>query len=235
MIFINFFGRIVKIIQKEERALKKLVLKTIGITLAGIIALGVILFGIFALFSPKTIANVADKMGNYSVSVSFYEKNYNKTESLEDLYGLIVKLDAENDGARTAKYCKIMFKPENSGKVAVFMNKKDSELDKSAVKTKEYVYAKYAIGLASQNTLSKTNECMQVCFNYITADGYTINNPLTMLVSGYASKMEKELLQATLTYISQEESKGLYSNLDSSEISRLIKDKNAIKEIIETK
>ena len=56
--------------------MKKLVLKTVCITLAGILALGVILFGIFALISPKTIANVADKMGNYSVSVFYYEKAY---------------------------------------------------------------------------------------------------------------------------------------------------------------
>ena len=65
--------------------MKKVVLKTIAITLASIVlALG-LFFGSFALFSPITLAKFFDGLGVYSLSINFYESNFNKTKKVSDL------------------------------------------------------------------------------------------------------------------------------------------------------
>lgn len=215
--------------------MKKLVLKTALFTLAGILALGVILFGVFALFSPKTIANTADKMGNYSVSVFYYEKAYEKSNSLEDLYTLIVKLDESEDGARTEKYCDIMFKPALKGEVAVFTSKLDSKTPASTVTTCEYLYGKYAVALCSQTGASKITKLTTVCFNYIEEYGYTENCPLTTAVSVCGKNLTKEQLLTITNAITQKDIEGGFDNLTSLERSRLNSDRIAINRLISEK
>ncbi|MBQ9103671.1 MAG: hypothetical protein IJY57_01120 [Clostridia bacterium] len=212
--------------------MKKLVLKTVCITLAGILALGVILFGIFALISPKTIANVADKMGNYSVSVFYYEKAYEKSESLDDLYTLIVKLDEESDGAKTEKYCEIMFKPANSGEVAVFMMKLDSKNVGAKVTTCEFIYGKYAIALCSQNSIEKCKEMVNVSVNYAKVYGYTENAPLTVALLTCGKNMNKETLQAIQSEISKNDIAGNFNDLTAESRNNLTKDKVYLNKLI---
>ncbi len=212
--------------------MKKLVLKTVGITLACIISACAVLFGIFALFSPKTIAEVADKMGNYSVSVFYYGKSYEKSGDIEDLYTVIVKADSENDRATAEKYCDIMFNPSKSGELALFASKKDGEYPSSAVKTYEYLYGKYSVALASQNTLEKTEKLVSVCFNYIEEKGYTEDNPLTVAIVVCGNKMSKQNLQ----YLSAETDKrlnnGVLDKLSAEEKSRCFSDRNRLYQII---
>ena len=84
--------------------MKKLVIKTALITLASIVALMAILFGVFALFFPKTLATSFDKAGSYGASMYFYEKQYEKSSSMDDLYTLCVKVNPYTDGQRAEKY-----------------------------------------------------------------------------------------------------------------------------------
>ncbi len=84
--------------------MKKLVLKTVLITLASIIGAALITFGAMSIFAPGTVAGFFDDLGNYSASVFFYEKEYIKSGDIDDLVVLIDKAYAENDGARTEEY-----------------------------------------------------------------------------------------------------------------------------------
>ncbi len=63
--------------------MRKLVLKTVFITLAVIIAIAGILFGAFAIFSPKIIGEKADKVASYKVACWAYAKQYDKDKDKE--------------------------------------------------------------------------------------------------------------------------------------------------------
>ena len=63
MIFHFGFGRIIAIIIKGNKRLKKLVIKTACITLAVIISISFICFGAIALFFPKSMAGICEKVG----------------------------------------------------------------------------------------------------------------------------------------------------------------------------
>ncbi len=84
--------------------MKKLITKTALVTLCSILLLLSLLYGVFAIFFPKPLANAFWDMGSYHSAVVFYEKQYNKTQSLDDLHTLCVKLDAHKDSERVVEY-----------------------------------------------------------------------------------------------------------------------------------
>ena len=88
--------------------MKKLVLKTALITLCSIIALLGILYGVFALFFPKTLAKTFEALGSDNAAIRYYEKQYEKTEDLQDLITLCAKLDVYEDTERAEKYLTIL-------------------------------------------------------------------------------------------------------------------------------
>ena len=88
--------------------MRKLVIKTAFITLASILVALAITFGAFVTFAPRSLADFFDGVGNYSASVFFYEKQYIKTESFEDLVELVNQIDDANDGERAEKYLGVL-------------------------------------------------------------------------------------------------------------------------------
>lgn len=84
--------------------MKNLVLKTVAITVAAIIALIAVAYLILALAFPKTLADGYDAIGSYSLSVKYYEKQYNKSGDIDDLAALCVKTDVKSDASRAAAY-----------------------------------------------------------------------------------------------------------------------------------
>jgi hypothetical protein len=93
--------------------MKKLVIKTASITLAVIIGIMALTFGALCLFAPKTVARLFDGAGGYSPSVFFYEKQYNKTQSTDDLYYLVLKLDDQKDPTKTREYLSVFLQLED--------------------------------------------------------------------------------------------------------------------------
>ena len=143
--------------------MKNLVLKTTLFTLLGVLTTLGILFGVFALFFPKNLASVADQMGNYGVSVFYYEKAYEKSGSTFDLYDLVVNLDEKVDSQKSFKY---------SGEL---LTKEDfSVLEKGEnPTTREFISAKYATSAFLSN-------------------GYKEFNPFTVSINQALTKLDKE-------------------------------------------
>lgn len=56
--------------------MRKLVLKTVLVVLSLIIVVGSIIFGAIALFQPKVIGNISEKVENYPVVCWAYERQY---------------------------------------------------------------------------------------------------------------------------------------------------------------
>lgn len=93
--------------------MKNLVLKTVFITLAAVIAFICALYFAFALFAPKTLARFWENAGNYSVSVKYYEKQYKNSGDIADLAELCAKLDVKNDSKRAVEYLAVFTDSEN--------------------------------------------------------------------------------------------------------------------------
>ncbi len=158
--------------------MRKLVLKTVLFTLLGVISTLAVLFGIFALFFPKNLASVADQMGNYGVSVFYYEKAYEKSGNTTDLYDLVVNLDEQVDSQKSFKY---------SGEL---LKKSDfNVLEKGETPTtKEFISAKYAISAFLSN---ESYTAITFCENFVLSNGYGEFNPFTVSISQVLNKLSK--------------------------------------------
>ncbi len=155
----------------------KLVLKTVAITLASVIGALALTFGALALFSPVSIAKAFDAMGGYSSAVYFYELQYNKTGSVEDLAYLTIKIDDDNDTARAEKYLAELIEHKD------FSSLCQSE-EQGAVSSKEFYYGEYALALAKNDKVDKAIETANA---FVVTNGYTDFNPFSVLLFEYGA------------------------------------------------
>lgn len=154
--------------------MKKLVVKTVAITVAAIIVLMAAVYLVFALAFPKTLAGAWKDAGNYSVAAKYYEKQYGKSEDTDDLAALCVYLDAKTDGARAAKYLKLLTENEN-------FNARCEKEDKEGgfrYTAYEYYYGKYAV---AEYYANKIDAAITVAKKAVSK-GYTANNAFYVLL-----------------------------------------------------
>lgn len=154
--------------------MKKLVIKTVAITVAAIIVLMAAIYLTFALAFPKTLAKAWKDVGNYSIAAKYYEKQYDKSGDLDDLAKLCVYLDAKTDGVKAAKYLKLLTENEN------FNARCESEDHKGGFKytAYEYYYGKYAVAEFYAN---KIDAAITVAKSAVSK-GYTENNAFRVLL-----------------------------------------------------
>lgn len=163
--------------------MKNLVLKTVAITIASIIGFFALLFGVFALFFPRVIADVAAKVGNYSVAVTFYERQYKLTGTATDLADLIETLDEDKDSAKTAEYA-LVFLSDFKGYDEFIENAGKSRFG-SAIAAEEYYYAKLV-----RTDMSEKNYDTVLVFarKFFAKNGYSQRNPYSVIVSVAVAK-----------------------------------------------
>lgn len=190
--------------------MKKLVIKTICITLASLIGAFVLAFGAVTLFAPKCLGELFDGVGNYSASVFFYEKQYEKTDDINDLYRLVSKIDIEKDATVAEKY------------YFEFISHKDFESlcanidnDNRAVLAKDYYYGTYCLALAKNGKLDKA---LSFAKTYVDENGYTINNPFRVIVMEYADDCNAEEIQKIKTALNLIVDDGEYLTADKNYI-----------------
>ena len=167
--------------------MKKLILKTIAITLASILALCLLTFGVFALFFPAPTARFFDNIGGYSASVFFYEKQYNKTGDIEDLSNLVVKVDDENDSVRAESFLADLVYHQDFDKFC-----QEQDLDNTTgVSTKEYYMGSYASVLVKNG---KFEDALTVADDYVKENGYTSFNPFSVIIMENGKSLTTENL-----------------------------------------
>ena len=169
--------------------MSKLILKTTAITLASIIGVCSIVIGILMLCAPRSVAKVLDGMGGYSASVYFYEKQYVKTNSIDDLSVLVLKLDAEKDPIRLESYLSDMVKRKDFD---TFCSDQDVNLN-GGISTKEYYVGSYAVILVKNG---KFDEAIGVASDFVRANGYTEYNPYSAIISQSGASLSKDDLNA---------------------------------------
>ena len=176
--------------------MKKLVIKTVVIVLSIIVGVFAITFGVLCLTTPKTIAKGFENLGSYSASKYFYEKQYEKTESIDDLQILIDNAYGNNDKKSLQVYLGELISHNNFKK---FCMAKNEALSPSAMQTEEYYSAFYASVLFDNGNFEGAKK---FCSSYVNEMGYTKCNPFT------------ELIKAKLTDLSAEQKAQIKASLN---------------------
>ncbi len=84
--------------------MKKLVIKTVGITLAFIVVFLAMTYGVFALFFPKNTAYFYDGLGYDKIAVEYMLKAYDKSGDIKDLKTLCDYTIKTDDNGLIAEY-----------------------------------------------------------------------------------------------------------------------------------
>ena len=158
--------------------MQRLMWKTVGITLAVIFATVAIVFGALTLFYPKAMGDLFAEAGNYSTTVWFYEKQYGKTQSIEDLAVLVDHLDENKDCEKTEKYSTSLITSNAfNDYVESLVKAKDFATDVNAM---EFYYGKCAISNAK---LGQIDDTVLFCKNFVERVGYTNFNPFRIVIA----------------------------------------------------
>lgn len=171
--------------------MKKLVIKTTLITFVSFVCTIVAAFGAFAIFAPGSVAGFFDGVGNYSASVFFYEKQFEKSGDIRDLKTLVDKINRENDLELAEKYLALIVNHEDFDAFC-----EDEDAKHKNFTTKEYYVSEYALSLDGNGKLS---EALSVSESFVTDNGYTKNNPFRFLVAKYANSGDAESKTAVKT------------------------------------
>ena len=154
--------------------MKKLILKTALITLAVFIAAVAGAYLMTALFAPVTLAEFYGKAGNYSLTVKYCERQYNKTGDFDDLVKLCSVLDEKRDSERVKKYVAEFTADE---KFAEYCEKSDA--DSGKITTREFYNGKLVIAIFLTDGAAQATEAAA---NAVREFGYTEYNPFYLLI-----------------------------------------------------
>ena len=119
--------------------MKNLVIKTAIITLASIVSIMAVTFGALCVFTPKTVAGIFENLGSKSASVFFYQKQYQKTNEIDDLIVVIDCAYLMEDLVLQEKYIKELI---NHDDFSSYCQKQDAE-NQGKISTQEYYEGYY--------------------------------------------------------------------------------------------
>ncbi|MBO4251135.1 MAG: hypothetical protein J5911_00555 [Clostridia bacterium] len=154
--------------------MKKLVIKTVVVTLAAIIAIVAALYLCFAVFAPKTLANFWEGTGNYSLSVKYSEKQYERSGDISDLADLCAKLNVRTDSARAVKYLGILV--DGDGFTEFCENTEGSGYIMTPY---EYYYGAFTVATYYESGLTPAI----IVAKKAVLGGYTANNAFYLLLA----------------------------------------------------
>lgn len=89
--------------------MKKLILKTIAITIGAVFLFVLIVYGVFALFFPTKTAKFYDGLGAYKTAARYMEKAYKKTGDIKDLDETCLYALKTDDNGLIASYLGELF------------------------------------------------------------------------------------------------------------------------------
>lgn len=167
--------------------MKKLVLKTVAITLAAVLCLSLIVYGIIALSSPITLAKAYDGLGWYKPAVRYYENQYEKTQSNDDLFVLCTKVNEYTDSQRAVKYLGELIEKED---YLDYCEKVDKQQKDQDFTTENFIDGKYVVAVFSLRGFSKA----LIQAEKLVENGYDEYNPFFMLYSDANITLTKEQL-----------------------------------------
>ncbi len=180
--------------------MKKLVIKTAVIVICAIVSVLAIVFGILCSTNPKLIAKGFESLGSYSASKYFYEMQYHKTESVDDLFVLIDNAYGADDKISLQNYLGEFITHDE---FVVYCKTRNQTLSPNSMKTEEYYSAFYATILFDNG---KLDNALSFCRSYADVLGYTKFNPFTQLIdsnlNNFSAEQKGKIITALQSYLS---------------------------------
>ncbi len=130
-------------------------------------------FGVLTLTAPGFLGDIFNGAGFDSASVFFYEKQYNKTKSIDDLNTLVLKIEVKNDSERAEKYYKLILEHSE------FDNLISSQSQNKDMR--DFYASQYALALAENNNFS---DAVDYAKDYC-GNTYSQTNPFRVLIYDY--------------------------------------------------
>ena len=155
--------------------MKKLVIKTALITLGAIIVVALAAYGIVARVAPSTLADFYAKMHNYSLTVKYEQRQYERSGEFSDLAALCAELDERRDAEKTAKFVAMLVDDEGFSE---YCKKTDESFGN--ISTAEFYNGKLVLALyRSRGVADACERAVKAVEKY----GYTKNNPFNTLIA----------------------------------------------------
>ena len=115
--------------------MKKLVIKTVFITIIVMLSVSIAVMSAICIFKPKVIAKTFDDLGKYQASQYFYEMQYNKTKDIEELIVLIDIAYKYQDNNDLISYLEKLMAHKD---YKAYCQIEDSKLAPNEIKTEQY-------------------------------------------------------------------------------------------------
>lgn len=161
--------------------MRNLIIKTVAITLAGILAFLVLLYSCLAVFFPYKLADFYLQLGQNQTAVKYMQKQYEKTEDYSDLYVLCSHIDGVSD-EKAIEYLALLVQDENAKEYL-----KNYDKASSKISTYEYFNGLYACKLYSVSGVQVAVDFAKTSVE----DGYTDFNVYSILISEYSVTFTK--------------------------------------------
>ena len=155
--------------------MKKLVGRTIGITLAAVLGFFAVFSGIIVLFCPNVYGRIFSNLGCYSSSTWCFERQYNITKNTNDLAVLVLNLSEEDD--RLNEYSYLLITDSN---YSDYISSNAQKYFITEEKAEEYFYSKCAVAKFDANDFQGA---MTVITSFYTKFGYTKYSPMRNLIA----------------------------------------------------
>lgn len=162
--------------------MRKIIIKTAAIAVAGVIALFAVIVGIFSLSYPQGMARACESFGWYSLAANYSSLSYNYSGEIGDICNAVDdSAKAENDG-KIIKYSEKLFADKGF----------EDFYDADNFKAQNY-YIVYATALYREN---RADDAVKVAADAIGRDANVPSalGALTVLVSEKGDKQTAEKL-----------------------------------------
>ena len=164
--------------------MRKLVIKTVAITLAIIIAIGAAFYLSLSAFNPSILGNGYFNMNNAELSLKYSEKAYEKSCDISDLATLTERSIIFEDDNRTIKYA------------VLFINDKGYQ---TLIESKSDGYHHYIVSKLCEAQYNKGDKSVAISTAFTNTLDYVAYNPIHKLILIAINSRDVE----TLTIIKQ--------------------------------
>ncbi len=172
--------------------MKKLVIKTVFITIIAILVTCFAVMSAFCVFKPKVIAKMFEDLGNYKASQYFYQMQYNKTEDINDL---LILIDNTYENQNNGELLNYVGKLISHKDFKAFCQNKNQSLGADEMKTEEYYAGLYVELLTIDDSFNKAigfARSYVVKANGAINLGYTKFNPFRVLINNRSSLLTEQ-------------------------------------------
>lgn len=203
--------------------MKKLVIKTVFITVMSILIVCLAVISAFCIFKPRVIAQMFDNFGNYNATQYFYQRQYEKTGEIEDLLMLIDNAYEKQDNVALRNCIGQLIADDEFKSYCI---NKNLAVAPGNIKTEEYYASWYAEVLCITGDFA---DAVAFSNTYVLKDdgsvnmGYTKFNPFRTLVN-----IKSNLTQAQVNVLKQAIQEKLVSITDVTELGYIAQDLNKL-------